>query len=242
MNKRLKCFVIMPFKKKFQPVYSVYQKICSKRKVSCERADDPQGTGSIDQRVMEGILSADFLISDLSECNANVFYELGVAHVKGKTSIHTFEGSPSGVPFDIKKDAIIGYQIDSNGLKELGRRIDKAIGQFVEKGLHFPNPFQNAFRLFEPNIICGVGQSGSRYDYQELLQSGLEVVKVVDPNMKHWLSDSEFIRVMREFLERRKTRKVTFILSTTPPIAAMEKEKKILKDTGGQTCLLSVPS
>jgi hypothetical protein len=83
-------------------------------------------------------------------------------------------------------------------------------------------------RSLEPHIICGVGQSRSRYDYQGLLQSGPKVVKVIDPNMKHWLSDREFIGVMREFLERRETRKVTFILSTAIPLAAMEKEKKIL--------------
>ena len=82
------CFVIMPFgkDKDKQSFYtSVYESIifpaASKCHYEVNRVDTkPSNVGNITKNIIHDLVYSDIVIADLSEGNANVFYELGIRH------------------------------------------------------------------------------------------------------------------------------------------------------------------
>jgi len=75
-----KCFMIMPFDSKFDIVYGSVKDALEIAGYNCVRADDISGSTAIMNKILQEMLSAQFVIADLSTSNANVFYELGIAH------------------------------------------------------------------------------------------------------------------------------------------------------------------
>src|SRR6266404_6178668 len=64
------------------------------------RADFITKTGSINKSVIQHIYNAYLVIADLTDLNANVFYELGVRHaLRNGTILVALEGTK--LPFDI---------------------------------------------------------------------------------------------------------------------------------------------
>ena len=79
------CFVLMPFAGESRDWYQVaIRPAVEGAGFRCKRADEILGTGSITEEIFRNIFNADVLLVDLSGKNANVFYELGVAHAIGK--------------------------------------------------------------------------------------------------------------------------------------------------------------
>lgn len=95
-------FVLMPFDESFRDVYDVAIKgACKKANVYCDRVDEMDFPEPVYDRIITSINVCDFLVADLSGCNANVFYELGYAHSLGKLVILLVR-STEEVPFDLK--------------------------------------------------------------------------------------------------------------------------------------------
>ncbi len=105
------CFVLMPFSpQRRTEIYEDYivaplREQCG---ISCRRADDIYASSRIMEDVWDGINAADFIIADLSGRNANVFYELGLAHAVGKPVVLVAEDSRD-VPFDLQGVRTIIY-------------------------------------------------------------------------------------------------------------------------------------
>lgn len=77
------CFVIMPFKAPLDEVYlDVIKPAIETPPVSlrCIRADEIYTTGTVLGGIWEEIQKSRLIISDLTNRNPNVFYELGLAH------------------------------------------------------------------------------------------------------------------------------------------------------------------
>lgn len=101
MSTDLECFTLMPFDEKYREIYdNVYKPVCAENGLSCWRVDEVSRPGSITRDIVEGIFDADIVIADLTTRNANVFYELGIAHCSGNKTIMTAQ-SMADVPFDI---------------------------------------------------------------------------------------------------------------------------------------------
>jgi len=81
----------------------------------CVRADEFAEPGRIDIQIIDKLLKAELVIADLSDQNANVFYELAVRHASQKPVILLCEEGQS-LPFDIKTHRTIFYDIN-NGPK-----------------------------------------------------------------------------------------------------------------------------
>lgn len=63
------------------------------------RADEDSNPGMITDKLISDIYESDLVIADLSELNANVFYELGIRHAASRPAIHVAaEGTK--LPFD----------------------------------------------------------------------------------------------------------------------------------------------
>lgn len=73
-------FVAMPFSDDFEDVYQfgIYQTVHRCGYV-CEKVDDSVYAGSIVDRIIAGISSAEFIIADLTDARPNVYLEVGYA-------------------------------------------------------------------------------------------------------------------------------------------------------------------
>ena len=96
------CFVLMPFEEEYRPVYEDHVRpTIESAGLRCQRADEVAGVTSITWDIWERINSARFLIADLTGRNANVFYEVGLAHAINKDVILITQ-SMEFVPFDLR--------------------------------------------------------------------------------------------------------------------------------------------
>lgn len=71
-----------------------------------QRSDKESIPGSITRQIVRWILGAKFIVADLTGWNANVFYELGVAHSFGKAVILMID-DPDLLPFDVRHERTI---------------------------------------------------------------------------------------------------------------------------------------
>jgi len=81
------CFVLMPFKSDFKNIYKSINMVATTCGLDCLRADEISKSSQIMRDIWEKINESRFVIADLSGCNPNVFYELGLAHGIHKTVI-----------------------------------------------------------------------------------------------------------------------------------------------------------
>lgn len=86
--------------------------------------------------ILNGIATSQFVIVDISETNANVFYELGVTHtVKDYENVFIIKENESKTPFDIQHLQYISY--DKNNLKQLATKLLERLKA---------NQYKNAFK------------------------------------------------------------------------------------------------
>jgi len=123
-------FVLMPFTERWSDyvwrseIKPLVEGIpeCSLR---CIRADDLYGHDVV-QDIYESIVRARIVIADITGRNANVFYELGIAHTIGKDVILLSQGTEH-IPFDLQRFRHCIYANDGPGYQVLRDYIPKAI-------------------------------------------------------------------------------------------------------------------
>jgi hypothetical protein len=109
------CFVVMPFAGPVGEYYdSIYKPAIEKAKLKAERADaEIYGTGKIIDQIWKGITSARVLLAELTNRNANVLYELGLAHALHKPVVLICsKANEEDVPFDLRHVRVIYYDKD----------------------------------------------------------------------------------------------------------------------------------
>ncbi len=105
-----KCFMIMPFDSKFDLLYGSIKEALEIAGYNCVRADDISGSTAIMNKILKEMLSAQFVIADLSTLNANVFYELGIAHsFKDAKNVIIIKEKNEKCPFDLTHLSYIEY-------------------------------------------------------------------------------------------------------------------------------------
>lgn len=110
-----RCFFIMPFSNEFDIIYGEIKAVLSREKYICVRVDEVSGSTPIITKILTEILKAQFIIVDLTNCNPNVFYELGVAQTfKDAENIFLLKDQDSKVPFDITHLRYLEY--DKNNM------------------------------------------------------------------------------------------------------------------------------
>lgn len=105
------CFVLMPFGGWYDRYYEeIYKPAIRDAGFEPVRADDLFHTGSVMEQIWEQVLKAKVLLAELTAKNANVFYELGLAHAKGKPAVFV-TGVMDDVPFDLRHLRVIPYDV-----------------------------------------------------------------------------------------------------------------------------------
>ncbi|MDH4099656.1 MAG: hypothetical protein OEV28_03690 [Nitrospirota bacterium] len=94
-------------------------------------------------------MDAEILIADLTSRNANVFYELGLAHAVGNKTIMTAQ-SIADVPFDIANFRVLLYEQSISGSRKLFSELDRAIKELLVALERTNNPFQDVVSLRSP--------------------------------------------------------------------------------------------
>jgi len=127
------CFVMMPFKGPFNLYYnSIFKPAIKKANLDPVRADDLFRPSVIVSDLWQMIQDAKVLVSELTTKNANVFYELGLAHAIGKPVILVSE-TMDDVPFDLQQLRVLLYDKDDPAWgQKLCESMTKAITETLE--------------------------------------------------------------------------------------------------------------
>ncbi len=123
----------MPFKDGLTEIYNSVIKPTVENKntgLICRRADDFKTNKAIIQDIWKAICEARVIIADLTGLNANVMYELGVAHTIGKETILIYqlaEGDEPKFPFDLSHIRRIEYQNSVAGGAKLRKDLEDTL-------------------------------------------------------------------------------------------------------------------
>jgi tetratricopeptide repeat protein len=144
-----KCFVVMGFGTKTdfqqQKPYDldksyriIIKKAVEEAGLECIRADDVIHAGIIDKPMYELLLGADVVVADLSTCNANAIYELGVRHALRPHTTIVIAEKNFKFPFDIGHLLVRPYThrgdvIDAEDADDAREALKKAILALVDK-------------------------------------------------------------------------------------------------------------
>lgn len=110
-------FILMPFRPEFDDVYQLgIKEAASHVGIVAERLDEQLFGEGMLERIYRQIEAADIIIADMTGQNANVFYEVGWAHAKGKLCILLTKDAKD-IPFDLKHRRHIEYKTSISTLK-----------------------------------------------------------------------------------------------------------------------------
>jgi len=154
------CFVMMPFGAWFDRYYQdIYVPAIKEAGFEPVRADELFTTGSVVEQIWEQIEKARVLLADLTDRNANVFYELGLAHAARKPVVFTAP-RVEDVPFDLRHLRVIIYEIRE---PEWSAKLRKSVTDYLRNALKepeksIPHPFRS-----EPDEEEEAQQAPARY-------------------------------------------------------------------------------
>lgn len=126
--KRNQTFVISPFSDEISKFYREVLKptIESIEDMNCQRADDLYTANVVMEDVWKLICESPVIVADLTGRNANVFYEVGLAHAIGKKVI-IISQDINDIPFDLRALRCIKYNLLSNDQTEFMKKLTQTI-------------------------------------------------------------------------------------------------------------------
>lgn len=126
------CFVVMPFDSLFKIQYErVIRPAIEELGLTCVRGDEIYSKPNVMADIWRSLRRTRLVIAELTGRNANVFYEIGLAHAIGKPII-LLTRNEADVPFDLK--ALRYWYYDVND-PFWGKNLRSSIKQMIEKVL-----------------------------------------------------------------------------------------------------------
>ena len=163
------CFVLMPFDEPFARYYqNIFVPAIHEVGLEPVKADSLFRPTPIMSDIWHFARAARVLLADLTKKNANVFYELGLAHALGKPVIMV-AAAIEDVPFDLRGLRVLIYDKEiENWGADLKKRIVKALRETLEdiagavapmflervKTPHAEDPLLSTLRGIESNITA----------------------------------------------------------------------------------------
>lgn len=118
--------VMMPFEKEFGPVYKVIRGACKAQRMKTRRVDEIYKPTKIMDDVFQTIVQSQLVICDLTNRNANVLYETGLAHALNQDVI-LIARNMDDIPFDLQQFRVIEYLPNRKGLTKLAEDLQQTI-------------------------------------------------------------------------------------------------------------------
>ena len=132
-------FVLMPFTDELTAIYqAVVKPVVESAEFGlvCKRADDIKSNRAVIQDIWKSLCEARFVVADLTGFNANVMYELGIAHTLGKETILIYQrGSEVKFPFDLAHIRRIEYENNALGGIALEKSLRETMKSVIDETL-----------------------------------------------------------------------------------------------------------
>jgi len=126
-------FMVMPFIEALDVIYQEHIKPALMAKgLVIKRGDDFFSKHEIMDEIWSSIHHSKLVIADVTGKNANVFYELGIAHTLGKSAIMISQ-SMDDVPFDVRGKRVIVYENTAAGLDRLIAQLTAAVDAIMSE-------------------------------------------------------------------------------------------------------------
>jgi hypothetical protein len=128
----IRCFIMMPFSSEWSnDVHRTLAEACQAASVQPVRGDDLFTPTDILVDIWHSINTADFVIADITGRNANVLYELGIAHTLAKPVLIVSRNA-ADIPIDLGTRRVILYgQSSLDWNDDLGVKVSRAIADIV---------------------------------------------------------------------------------------------------------------
>lgn len=156
--------MIMPFAEKFNDVYETFKNTLQSEQINliCLRGDDIHRPHIL-QTILEQILESEFVIADLTDLNANVFYELGLVHsVKEMEKVVIVAQDIKFVPFDLKQFRCILYENSKDGLLKLKKQLEITFSE-ASRNTYRIDLKENHTIFFKKKLV---GKENNLYNFQ----------------------------------------------------------------------------
>ena len=118
--------VMMPFKREFDPVYKAIKRACRALRIEALRVDEIYKPTKIMDDVYSTIVQSRLVICDLTDRNANVLYETGLAHALNNDVIMITQNMDD-IPFDLRQFRVLRYLPNQEGLLKLAEDLQQMI-------------------------------------------------------------------------------------------------------------------
>ena len=165
-----KCFFIAPIGKSNTPtrkrsdqLVEIIQNVINPFDFELIRADSYDRTGNIPDQIINLLIKSELVIVDLTDQNANVFYELGIRHSTGLPIISIIQNGQR-IPFDVGQERAIMYDLDTEqSISDFELNLEKMLVNSIKNPNESYNPvsrledfipmksdpFPNEFRLIQ---------------------------------------------------------------------------------------------
>ena len=118
--------VMMPFERDFDPVHEAIKRACIALHLEARRVDEIYAPRRITDDVFSTIVQSRMVICDLTNRNANVLYETGLAHALDNEVIMITQHMDD-IPFDLRQFRVLRYLPNQEGLSKLTEELQQMI-------------------------------------------------------------------------------------------------------------------
>lgn len=142
-ERRPVAFVLMPFATEFDVIYTdLIMPTLIDTGYEVRRADDIFNQRNILRDIVEQIASCDLVVADLTGLNANVFYELGIAHATQRPTVLLTQDL-SELPFDLRSYRVIEYDTHFARVHTSIELLSRTASGARDGSLQFGSPFSD---------------------------------------------------------------------------------------------------
>lgn len=179
-----KAFVVMPYDKRFNRVYSILiQGALERAGYECIRQDMTSQGGYILKNVIRNLAESDLVICLLSDFNWNVAYELGMRHAMARkgTILMCQKDQEKDLKFDLKGTNILFYEPDW-----LNQEKDEQIIGDILKMIHSieanNEPDSPAYDVYPqlPQNLIEFAESDENAEIQKLRNENMALKKTIE--------------------------------------------------------------
>lgn len=138
----------MPFRPELNYFFLYLKKYLEEKyKIRVERGDSNVLTKELMSKIFDQISAASFLIADITGLNANVFFELGIAHAAKKLVIFLTQDAPKDAPVDIRQFEFIQYELGRH--EDFLAKMDNAVRNVLGSSLDIARLYEIARDLLK---------------------------------------------------------------------------------------------
>jgi len=129
----MQAFIMMPYNPTFDRVFDMaIRPAVNDVGLAISVVKDEQYVGAVFERIQELIKQAKVCLADVTGGNPNVMWEAAYGQALGKPLVFIAQGPAEAIPFDVRHNRCILYDLSPEGLEKLRRDIAETIRAVLE--------------------------------------------------------------------------------------------------------------